>query len=97
MAERGFPAVHVTICRSRTALSPVLSDDCANASRQPTTLSRLNETYVRVKSKRVYLYRAVDSAWSTLDSLLNWRPTTGTFASTTNLEHVPASGLKTED
>jgi transposase-like protein len=30
---------------------------------------RLNETYVRVKGKRVYLYRAVDSARSTLDFL----------------------------
>ena len=43
---------------------------CALARLRPTKDSwRVDETYIRVKGKWVYLYRAVDSSGATIDFL----------------------------
>jgi transposase, IS6 family len=44
---------------------------CANGSSRRTTPGLVDETYVRVKGKWRYLYRAVDSSGATLDFLLS--------------------------
>ena len=41
------------------------------ASQADERLWRMDETYVRVKGKWVYLYRAVDSSGATIDFLLS--------------------------
>ena len=47
------------------------SGACAGTSSRPTTRGGWTLTYVRVKGKWVYLYRAVDSSGATIDFLLS--------------------------
>jgi transposase, IS6 family len=47
------------------------NDVCARDSNRPTTVGGVDETYIRVKGKWVYLYRAVDSSGATIDFLLS--------------------------
>ena len=47
------------------------SADCDRGSDRPTTVWRGDETYIRVKGKWVYLYRAVDSTGATIDFVLS--------------------------
>ncbi len=44
---------------------------CARGSDRPTTVGGWTLTYIRVKGKWVYLYRAVDSSGATIDFLLS--------------------------
>jgi DDE domain len=44
---------------------------CARGSGRPTTVGGWTLTYIRVKGKWVYLYRAVDSIGATIDFLLS--------------------------
>jgi transposase-like protein len=46
-------------------------DVCARGSNRPTTVGGWTLTYIRVKGKWRYLYRAVDSSGATLDFLLS--------------------------
>ena len=47
------------------------SVDCDCDCDRPTTVGGVDETYIRVKGKWVYLYRAVDSSGATIDFLLS--------------------------
>ena len=47
------------------------NDVCAVDSKQPATVGGWTLTYIRVKGKWVYLYRAVDSTGATIDFLLS--------------------------
>ena len=70
LAERGLGG-----SRHRLALGPAVRPGVgsAPAKRLKTTNDswRVDETYVRVKGKWVYLYRAVDSTGATIDFLLS--------------------------
>src|SRR5215472_3819393 len=46
------------------------SDVCARDLNRPTTVGAWTLTYIRVKGKWRYLYRALDSSGATLDFLL---------------------------
>jgi transposase-like protein len=71
LAERGLLADHVTVWRWVQRYAPALQR-CLRRHLKPTNDSwRLDETYVRVKGKWRYLYRAVDSSGATLDFLLS--------------------------
>jgi len=71
LAERGLHADHVTVWRWVQRYAPALQR-CLRRHLKPTNDSwRLDETYVRVKGKWRYLYRAVDSSGATLDFLLS--------------------------
>src|SRR6202790_2888278 len=60
LAERGLHADHVTVWRWVQRYAPELQR-CLRRHLRPTNDSwRLDETYVRVKGKWRYLYRAVD-------------------------------------
>src|SRR5208282_5542696 len=62
LAERGLRADHVTVWRSVQRYAPELQR-CLRRHLKPTNDSwRMDETYVRVKGKWRYLYRAVDSS-----------------------------------
>src|ERR1700732_2848226 len=61
LAERGLHADHVTVWRWVQRYAPELQR-CLRRHLKPTNDSwRMDETYVRVKGKWRYLYRAVDS------------------------------------
>ena len=71
LTERGIPADHTSIWRWVQCYAPELNKRCRR-ERKPTNGSwRVDETYVRVKGKWVYLYRAVDSTGATIDFLLS--------------------------
>jgi transposase-like protein len=70
MAERGLTNAHTTIFRWVQRYAPEI-DQRSRPHWKPTNDSwRVDETYVKVGGKWMYLYRAVDSSGQTLDFLL---------------------------
>jgi IS6 family transposase len=70
-AERGLAADHTTIWRWVQRYSPEL-DQRLRRDLKPTNKSwRVDETYIRVKGRWCYLYRAIDSTGATIDFLLS--------------------------
>ncbi len=73
MLERGLKVDHSTICRWVHTYSPEI-DKRTRRYLKPTNDSwRVDETYIKVKGKWKYLYRAVDTEGSTLDFMLSAR------------------------
>src|ERR1700737_2305963 len=71
LAERGLLVDHVTVWRWVQSYAPEL-ERCLRQKLRPTNDSwRVDETYIRVKGKWVYLYRALDSSGATIDFLLS--------------------------
>src|SRR5207247_10990983 len=73
LTERGIPADHTTIWRWVQCYAPELNKRCRRELKPTSGSWRVDETYVRVKGKWVYLYRAVDSTGATIDFLLSAR------------------------
>jgi transposase-like protein len=71
MAERGLKVDHTTIYRWVQRYAPELEKRCKPHLKQTNGSWRVDETYIKVKGKWLYLYRAVDSAGNTLEFLLN--------------------------
>ena len=71
MTERGLSVDHSTIFRWVQRYSPELDRRCRPHLKQTNDSWRVDETYVKVRGKWMYLYRAVDSTGHTLDFLLN--------------------------
>ena len=70
MEEGGVEVDHATINRWVIKYSPQL-EDAFHCRKRPVWISwRLDETYIRVKGKWRYLYRAVDKHGQTIDFLL---------------------------
>lgn len=73
MAERGVKVDHATLNRWVVKFAPLIAAR-AQARKRPTATSwRMDETYIRVKGKWTYLYRAVDRDGKTFDFLLSKR------------------------
>src|SRR5260221_5307440 len=70
LAERGFFSDHVTIWRWVQCYAPEVERRLRSRLKPTNDSWRVEETYVRVKGKWVYLYRAVDSNGDTIDFLL---------------------------
>jgi len=70
MGERGVNVDHSTINRWVVKYSPQLEEEFHRRKRPVWVSWRLDETYIRVKGKWVYLYRAVDKLGQTIDFLL---------------------------
>jgi len=71
--ERGLSVDHVTVWRWVQHFAPEI-DRRFRPHLKPTNKSwRVDETYIRVKGKWTYLYRAVDSAGASIDFLLSAR------------------------
>jgi transposase, IS6 family len=71
LAERGLHADHVTVWRWVQRYAPELERRLRSRLNSTNDSWRVDETYIRVKGKWVYLYRAVDSTGATIDFLLS--------------------------
>jgi transposase, IS6 family len=71
LAERGLHADHVTVWRWVQRYAPEMDRRLRSRLRPTNDSWRVDETYIRVKGKWVYLYRAVDSTGATVDFLLS--------------------------
>jgi transposase-like protein len=71
LAERGLRADHVTVWRWVQRYTPEIQRRLRPQLRPTNDNWRMDDTYVRVKGKWVYLYRAVDSSGATIDFLLS--------------------------
>jgi len=73
MAERGVKVDHATLNRWVVKYSPAIAK-AAQIRKRPTARSwRMDETYIKVKGKWMYLYRAVDKYGKTLEFRLSRR------------------------
>ena len=70
LEERGVNVDHSTINRWVIKYSPQLEAEFHRRKRQVWTSWRMDETYIRVKGKWKYFYRAVDKFGKTIDFLL---------------------------
>jgi transposase-like protein len=70
MAERGVEVDASCIWRWVQAYAPELNKRCRPHLKPVNKSYRIDETYIRVKGRDKYLYRAVDSTGQTIDFLL---------------------------
>jgi transposase-like protein len=70
MLERGLHIDHTTIFRWVQEYAPELEKRCRPHLKACTDSWKVDETYIKVKSVWMYLYRAVDSEGNTLEFLL---------------------------
>jgi IS6 family transposase len=71
LADRGVDVDHTTIFRWIQAYAPELEKRIRPHLRMSNGSWRVDETYVKVKGRWTYLYRALDSRGQTIDFLLS--------------------------
>jgi IS6 family transposase len=71
LEERGLYVDHTTVWRWVQSYGPELEQRLRRHLKPTNKSWRVDETYVRVKGRWCYLYRAIDSAGATIDFLLS--------------------------
>lgn len=71
MLERNINVDHSTIQRWVVDYSPLLLEEFKKKKKKVSSSWRMDETYIKVKGKWLYLYRAVDKEGKTIDSMLS--------------------------
>ena len=71
MAERGLMVDHTTVWRCCQKYGPVIYHRLRGKLKYTTTTWHMDETYVRIAGRWVYLFRAVDSHGDTVDFYLS--------------------------
>ena len=71
ISERGILITHTTIMRWVHQYGPLLDQKIRRKLRKTNDSWKLDETYVKIKGKWKYLYRAVDKEGKTLDFYLS--------------------------
>lgn len=72
MLERNIKVDHSTINRWVIHYAPILENEFRKYYKRPVGMSwRMDETYIKVKGKWHYLYRAVDKEGDTIDFMLS--------------------------
>lgn len=71
VTERGFKVNKSTVWRWVQHYSPRLKKKITKYLKNSTSVHHYDETYIKVKGKQCYLYRAVDSYGDTLDFFLS--------------------------
>ncbi|WP_043838296.1 IS6 family transposase [Muricoccus aerilatus] len=71
LQDRGVAIAHTTLFRWVQTYAPEIEKRIQPHLRASNGSWRVDETYVRVKGRWMYLYRAVDSCGRTIDSLLS--------------------------
>ena len=76
MEERGLSLAHTTIMRWVHQYGPELNTRIRKHLKPTNDSWRVDETYLKIKGKKMYLYRAVDSEGNTIDFYLSQRRNT---------------------
>jgi transposase-like protein len=71
LADRGVDVAHTSLFRWTQTYAPAIEKRIRLHLRPSNGSWRVDETYVRVKGRWIYLYRAVDSRGQTIDFLLS--------------------------
>ena len=71
LSERGLEADHTTIWRWVQRYGPELEERLRRHLKPTNRSWRVDETYVRVKGRWCYLYRAIDSTGATINFVLS--------------------------
>tara|TARA_R100000935_G_scaffold57633_1_gene92046 strand:+ start:94 stop:528 length:435 start_codon:yes stop_codon:yes gene_type:complete len=73
LAQRGVAVDHATLTRWVVIFAPLIADRAQARKRKTAKSWRIDETYIKVKRRWTYLYRAVDGVGQTLDFMLSER------------------------
>jgi transposase, IS6 family len=67
IAEHGLQITHTTVMRWVHQYSPIINEKVRKHLKLTNDSWRMDETYIKIKGKDCYLYRAVDSEGNTID------------------------------
>ncbi|PHC37115.1 IS6 family transposase [Bacillus toyonensis] len=71
MEERGLSLAHTTIMRRVHQYGPELNERIRKHLKPTNDSWRVDETYLKIKGEKMYLYRAIDSEGNTIDFYLS--------------------------